>query len=342
MVDVSWPWLAGSATGVGSLPGTDVVDAAKLVFGELPDLPHLPELPARGPGADLVGRGAALLTGFAVELYAGRWRITARPGRDLRRTVDLLDRDLDALTAAGQGYTGLVKIQAAGPWTLAASLELPGGSRVLRDHGAVRDLTESIVEGLSAHVADVHRRLPGARVMLQLDEPSLPVVLAGQVPTESGLYNLAPVEAITAESALRSAVEAVGVPVVIHCCAPDVPVALLAATGAAAVSLDLGLLGEGRAELDAIGDALEAGVGLFAGVVPTMAPSPSAPPPRGADIAATVTALWRRLGFPDDRLAGQVVVTPACGLAGATPEYARAALAATVEAGRRLADGVAG
>ena len=29
-------------------------------------------------------------------------------------------------------------------------------------------------------------------------------------------------------------------------------------------------------------------------------------------------------------------MTPACGLAGATPDYARAALAACVEAGRRL------
>ena len=53
-----------------------------------------------------------------------------------------------------------------------------------------------------------------------------------------------------------------------------------------------------------------------------------------------MTALWRRLGFALDGLPAQVVVTPACGLAGATPGYARAALAACVEAGHRLRDPV--
>ena len=48
---MNWPWSAGAATGIGSLPGTDIVDAVALVFGELPDLPFLPELPRRGPGA---------------------------------------------------------------------------------------------------------------------------------------------------------------------------------------------------------------------------------------------------------------------------------------------------
>src|SRR5687767_1647051 len=107
-----------------------------MVFGELADLPHLPELPARGPGAEMTGRGAGLLADLPVELYAGRWRVTARAGRDLRRTRDILQRDLDALTDAGDGYTGPVKVQAAGPWTLAATLDLPVGGRVLHDHGA--------------------------------------------------------------------------------------------------------------------------------------------------------------------------------------------------------------
>ena len=35
---MSFPWGPGSATGIGSLPGTDPVEAARLVFGELPEL----------------------------------------------------------------------------------------------------------------------------------------------------------------------------------------------------------------------------------------------------------------------------------------------------------------
>ena len=48
--------------------------------------------------------------------------------------------------------------------------------------------------------------------------------------------------------------------------------------------------------------------------------------------------LWTRLGFPANRLAEQVVVTPACGLAGASESYVRAVLTACREAGRRIAE----
>ncbi len=339
----SRPWTPASATGVGSLPGTDVVEAVKLVFGELTALPHLPELPARGPGADMIGRGAGLLSELPVELYAGRWRVAARPGRDLRRTLDLLDRDLDALTAAGDGYQGALKLQAPGPWTLAASLDLPVGGRVLHDHGATRDLAASLAEGLRTHVADVARRVPGASLLLQLDEPSLPAVLAGRVPTESGLHTLRSVESSTAESTLRSIVETVGAPVVVHCCGPGLPLGLVRGAGAAAVSLDLAMLDQATLDqgtlhvLDALGELIDAGLGLFAGAVPTVSPD-DAGPPSSTQVADSVTALWRRLGFPLDQIPAQVVITPACGLAGATPEYARAALGVSVEAAKRLSE----
>lgn len=328
----------GSASGVGSLPGTDIGEAVKLVFGEL-GVPHIPELPARGPGADLIGRGAGLLAEFPVELYAGQWRVATRPGRDLRRTLDLLDRDLDAVTEAGDGYTGPLKVQAAGPWTLAANVDLPVGGRLLRDHGAVADLVASLAEGLAAHVADIARRVPGATVLVQLDEPALPAVLAGQIPTESGWRTLRPVAASTAESALREIVNAVGRPVIVHCCARQAPIELFTAAGIAAISVDL-TLATSAAELDEIGAAIDAGVGLFAGVVPTAPPpgSPAQRPPGAAQVADRIRDVWRRLGFPAVRLPEQVVVTPACGLAGVNPEYARAAIGACVEAGRRLAD----
>src|SRR5690606_19205936 len=58
----------GSATGVGSLPYDDPREATRVVLGELPDLPHLPELPGRGPGADMIGRAAAILAELAVDL----------------------------------------------------------------------------------------------------------------------------------------------------------------------------------------------------------------------------------------------------------------------------------
>jgi methionine synthase II (cobalamin-independent) len=239
-----------------------------------------------------------------------------------------LDRDLDQLTEQGEGYAGPVKVQAAGPYTLAASLDLAVGGRMLRDPGAVRDLADSLAEGLRGHVADVRRRLPAATVLLQIDEPSLPAVLAGHVPTESGFSAYRPVEEAAATTALRGLVDAVGAPVTFHCCAAGVPLGLFVAAGAAAVSLDLDLV----VKLDPLGEALDAGVGLLAGV----APSTGERAPASKDLADRVRQVWERLGFPADRLPAQVVVTPTCGLAGATPAYARGVLAACREAGQRL------
>ena len=327
-----FPWGPGAATGIGSLPGTGIAEAQRIVLGELPALPHLAELPERGPGADMIGRTAGFLVELPVQVYAGRWQVAARPGKDLRRTADLLERDLDELTEQAAGYSGPLKIQAAGPWTLAASLDLPIGGRMLRDPGAVRDLTDSLAEGLRRHVAEVRKRVPGATVLLQLDEPSLPAVLAGHVPTESGLSVHRQVDGPDAATRLRTVVEAVEAPVIVHCCAAGVPWQVVRDASATAVSFDLSLLGD----LDPLGEAIEAGLGIFAGAAPTR--PVDGRKPEAKQIAERVGTLWRRLGFPAERLPRQVVITPACGLAGASPGYVRALLEACTEAGRRIAE----
>jgi methionine synthase II (cobalamin-independent) len=268
-----------------------------------------------------------------VQLYAGRWQVAPRPGTDMRRTADLLERDLDQLTEQGDGFAGTLKVQSAGPWTLAASVDLPIGGRMLRDPGAVRDLTASLAEGLRRHVDDLHKRLPLATLLLQLDEPSLSGVLAGRVPTESGLGAYRAVDGPDAATGLRTVIEAVGVPVVVHSCAGGVPLQILRDAGAAAISLDLSLL----TDLDPVGEAIEAGLGLFAGVAPTRPPADGRSPDY-KQIADAVSGLWGRLGFQAERLPRQVVITPTCGLAGASEPYVRAVLKACREAARSLAE----
>ena len=329
-------WAPGAATGIGSLPGEDPPEAVRLVLDELPDLPHLPELPARGAGADMVGRGAALLVDLPVDVQPSGWRLVDRPGRDLRRAADLLARDLDALERAADGYAGPLKLQVTGPWTLAATVELHYGDKAVSDRGATRDLVQSLAEGVRRHVADVGRRLPGARLVLQVDEPSLPAVLAGRVPTASGYGALSAVEETLAQSGLAevlaAAVDAGAVHTVAHCCAPRPPLELFRRAGAGSVSFDAALVGQ--AQDDALGTAVEAGVALWLGVVPgtdaDLAPLP--------DTVDGVRRLWGRLGFAPERLPASVVVTPACGLAGASPAYARAALRRVLQTGRALAE----
>lgn len=326
------PWPAGSATGIGSLPGADPAEALRLVFGELPDLPHLPELPERGPGAELIGRAASLLVDLPVEIVPSGWRFASRPGRDVRRARDFLARDLDALEAQAEGYAGALKLQVAGPLTLAASLELPNGHRVVSDHGATRDLVESLTEGVRLHLADVARRVAEASVVLQVDEPLLPVVLGGRVPTPSGYGTVRAMASSTAEQALREvlAVAPAGGRVV-HCCAPDVPITLLRDAGADAVAVDASLLD--GAQNDALGEAVDAGVSLWLGVLPSTDATVSFDEAR-----ESIRRLWRTLGFADALLAGAMVPTPSCGLAGASPEHVRRVLSVLRDLGNSLRD----
>ncbi|HZB21240.1 MAG TPA: methionine synthase [Blastococcus sp.] len=322
------PAAWGPASGVGSLPGTDPAEAVRLVVGELPDFAHLPELPARGPGADLIGRSAALLVDLAFDLTPGGWRLVPRSGIDQRRAEEFLARDLDALYDVADSWTGPFKVQAAGPWTLAAGLERTRGDRAVVDAGARRDLAQSLAEGLAAHVAAVAARVPLAQFVVQLDEPSVPAVLQGGLPTVSGFGKLPAVEATVVEQELADLVGRLPVPVVVHCCAPRMPLELFRAAGAAALSFDLGLV----QDLDAVGTAIEAGTHLFPGVVPGT--DATLPTPKAT--ASRVQAWWRELGFPADDLAAAVTLTPSCGLAGATPAYARSAMTHVREAAKYL------
>lgn len=312
------------------MPGGDAREAAKTVTGSFEDFPHLPELPARGPGADMIGRTIGLLVEMYAHVEPSGWRISDRPGRDTRRARSWLGEDLDALEEFTQGYAGPLKVQAVGPWTLAAALELRGGEAALSDLGACRDLAASLAEGLRAHLAEVRRRVPGARIALQLDEPSLTAVLRGQIRSASGYRTHRAVDRQLVEATLREVIGAETA--VVHSCAPDVPFALLRRAGAAAISFDHTLLTE--RDDDAIGEAVEAGTKLFAGVVPSTDTALSDP----AGSVMGVRTLWRRLGLNPGTLAESVTVTPTCGLAGASPAYARAALAHCARAARSLAD----
>lgn len=325
-------WPPGSVTGIGSLPGSEPVEAARLVFGELPDLPHLPELPARGAGADMVGRGGALLVDLPVEIVPSGWRLSAHPGRDVRHSRDLLAWDLDALESAAEGYEGALKTQAIGPWTLAASLELPSGHKVVSDPGATRDLAESLAEGLRGHLDELQRRVPGARLVLQLDEPSLPAVLGGRVPTPSGYGTVRAVEASRVEQTLRDVLGVAGDGGrVVHCCARDVPIRLMREAGADALSVDAALLTS--KSYDALGEAVDAGLALWLGVLPGTDAAVSLDEARSA-----VQRLWSALGFARSAAAETVVATPACGLAAATPRYVRRALSLLRDVGAALRD----
>lgn len=331
---MSPPWAPGSATGVGPLPGTDPLDAAKLVLDELASFPHLPQLPARGAGADAVGRSAALLVDLHVELAAGRWRLVPRSTRDGRRARELLARDLDALEQAGQGHEGTLKVQLLGPWSLACGLELSRGGCALADLGAVRDLATSLAEGLAAHLDEVRRRLPGAGpVLAEVDEPLLPAVLAGEVATASGWGRYPPVEEVVALEVEEAVLRPVGEGAGVRFAGPRAPLDLARRAGARFFSLPLEAL---TPEVeDDLGTALEAGVGLLAGIV-AVSGEGGGRPVDVDELAAPARRLWRRLGLDPALLPRAVVVTPAGGLDEVSPATAGAVLRRSRQVAERL------
>lgn len=279
-------------------------------------LPYLPELPARGPGADMIGRTAGLLADLHVDLQPMGWRLVDRPGLDASRTGSLMRQDLDELAEAFDGYTGPLKVQVVGPWSLAAGLWLTRGERVVVDDGACRYLVDSLAEGVRNHLAKVGSLVPGAQLVLQVDEPSLPTVLAGRLPTVSGFGRLPSLDPQVAAAGLATVLQAHEGETILHCCAADPPVALLRAAGPGALSLDTTALRPRTWEGVAV--AVEDGMHLHAGAVPT-----SGSVMRPQDAAASLVSSWRRIGMPIGALA-TIVVTPACGLAGSSPSGAAA------------------
>jgi methionine synthase II (cobalamin-independent) len=317
------------------------LDAARTTFGELgepPHVPYLPELPGRGPGADVIGRSATFLVDLPVDLQPSGWRLVDHPGRDLGRARAWLRQDLDVLAEVADGYSGPLKVQVAGPWTLAASLHLPRLERAVVDPGAVRDVTASLAEGVRQHVAEVRRIVPGATVVVQLDEPSLPAVLAGRLPTASGFGRLRAVEEPTAVDALAAvlsaATDAGAATTLVHCCADDAPLGALVRSGAGGLALDLARLDV--ADWEVLGEATEKGVTLWAGVLGLGADLDAAATGPGA-LADAVWTRWRRIGLAPELAAG-VVLTPSCGLAGAAPARARTTLRRLRDAAAALAE----
>jgi methionine synthase II (cobalamin-independent) len=236
---------------------------------------------------------------------------------DQRRARSVLAEDLDVLEELADGYTGPLKLQLTGPWTLAATVELPRGDKILADHGARRDLAEALALGLSDQVAEVRRRVPGAELVVQLDEPALPAVLAGAIPTASGWSKHRSVDGPGAVELLSLVTTTA--PTVIHCCAARPPIEVFTKSGATGVAVDISLLTEPGWEQIAI--AVEAGTTLYAGLVPTTGALPN--PEQAAN---PLNRRWRELGL-DPELLKQVVITPACGLAASpSPSDARARL----------------
>ncbi len=99
-----------------------------------------------------------------------------------------------------------------------------------------------------------------------------------------------------------------------------------------AVSVDVSTLTP--ADLDGIGEFVDSGRTVLLGVVPSTAPRSR---PSVEEVAKAAVTLTDRLGFNRAVLRDRIGITPSCGLAGATAQWARTA----VELAQKVADAFA-
>jgi hypothetical protein len=320
-------------TGVGSMPGTDPDEATRVVVGEFA-VPHVVELPGRGPGADILGRALALLadsTGdFAGETTPTGWRLAGGRaggdrGRRMRRGAAWLAEDADRLEQHLAGFAGEVKVQVCGPWTLAAGVEGVRGTRLLADPGACREVSEGLATAIGGVVSATRRRVPGAQVVVQVDEPLLPAVLSGRVRTPSGRGAVRipgdPEVQASLAGVVGAARDAGAELVLAHCCAREVPFDALQRSGFAGVSVDLRAVG-GRAD-EALGRWWDRGGHVVLGLAPSTDPGASAVRAMPDSLARAAAGLWHRIGFGVADVGETTWLSPSCGLAGASPGWSR-------------------
>ena len=342
------PHLAYAVTSVATAsPARDPRDRRRLPAGDRPRRGRAPRrrraarpaAPARAARAwrrrvddrpRAGGRRRARRRPPAGRLAADRGRVGPRPPpgpQPARPGPRQCSRRRSRATRA----TSRCRSPARGPWPRPSSD--PRGDKILADHGARRELAQALAEGVRDHLADVRRRVPEPDpLMLQVDEPALGAVLRAQVPTASGFGRHRAVDRPELSEHLEwvfAAAAESGAEPWAHSCAPGTPLDLLRGAGARGLSVDLSCSPRPTTTCSARRSR------------PARAsPSASYPPldpagdwsadrrRRGIPPTATDVLAWfDMLGLDPEVVSQRLLVTPSCGLAGASPAWARRAMA---------------
>jgi len=291
-------------TGVGSLPHTDPVEAARFVI-ETTDVPHLPQLPRRhrqegmlvqwGDGLCGLGAAGADPIGLAVGVPPGP-REEAFVGATTA---------MEVFAAAG---VDVVKTQMTGPITLGLTA-LAAGRRI---DGLWTCVVDGLARRAAAHVTSIAERLPGAEIHLVVDEPSLIAFAPGRPE--------GPISVADAGSVLTEFFAALDVPAGLHCCG-DTDWGMVARLRPASISLDVHALDDGFREHAAeLAEAIGDGTRLVWGLVP----SRPGPVDRSVVERRYGTAMARLVmeGAATTALIDDAWASPSCGLAAVSAKAA--------------------
>lgn len=316
---------AGIATGVGSLPHRDAAAAAASVLRCLPELPAVPQLPARSPHERLVAQPLHGIEG--VEVAADGSVTVARSLGAAPAVPEALDDDafggLHAFCEQARRAArppARVKAQLAGPLTVGTALAragVPADDAFAIGAHVVRARARAVERAIAT-------ALPGSALVLFYDEPALVLWRRGE----------APLDREVATDVLSGALASTGCAAGVHVCGPgDLRLAL--AAGPDVVHLDVQSLSFDDAV--ALGRFLDGGGWIAWGAVPTHGPIGEHPAPLWKALLDVWCELTRR-GCDPVRLRTQGIVAPACGLAGHGASQAERAMLLARELGNRVHD----
>jgi hypothetical protein len=313
----------GVATGIGSLPHTDADAAVEAVLRCLPELPAVPQLPARDPREGL----CAQWLGALPEIAIGDDGSIVVVGASDAEPECVLDPDAHAGLLAFLDATALlavapprVKVQLTGPLTLGTALVhagMPPARAYRRAATVARAWSTALEEQFAVS-------LPGTGVLLFLDEPALV-----QWKRDQGL-----VDRESAVDILSGALAAAGCVTGVHVCG-DGDLALALEAGPQVVGVEV------RDELvhDTVPIArfLDGDGWIAWGAVRTDRPVGESADPHWRHLATVWCELTRR-GCDPVPLRTRGMITPACGLAGYGATQAERLLGIARELAARVHD----
>jgi len=315
--------VPGVATGIGSLPHDDPVTAAELVLRCLPDLPSVPQLPARDPREGMLAQWLGALPEVEIE-RDGSLRLLGESDAEPECVFDDhahsgLLAFLDVAAAAARPPLR-VKAQLTGPLTLGTALLAAGmaPSRAFRRAAEVTRAWSSALEAL------FEVRLPDAGLVLFLDEPSL----------VSWRRDTPPLDRESAIDVLSGALAAIESVTGVHVCSEgDLALALEAGPEVLGVEVDDDLV----QHTVGLARFLDGDGWIAWGAVPTDRPVGESADPHWRVLARVWCELTRR-GCDPVPLRTRGVITPACGLAGYGASQAERVLGIARELAARVHD----
>ena len=204
------------------------------------------------------------------------------------------------------------------------------GESLIRDHGAVAEISGAAAEAASELAARVQRAVPDGQVIVHIEEPELSRVLDGRVPMSSGRLFHRAVEPAVVQAHLSSivnAVAAVNAVACVRCAAPGAPVELMLGTGARIIGIDIEQPMRSASAHESLLGAWESGVGLLLSCVPAQIDVSRS----DTGVSAPLRRLMERAGFA--QVPSNVAISPTSGLAHLSPEGARTVMDACTRVG---------